>query len=157
MFYNLSHNFNEPNPDSIRLTPPGKILTLKFSILVSASLLSPFHLPYSFFLVVSFTFFNPVYSTPQIESLWPVDCGGRHVAPADPPINQPTDLPRRSHLPLAPPFILPTAAPDWPIASQYFSGVRQPASCYQPWPLTCQCPWVDLWPCLPQRRQVYWA
>lgn len=59
------------------------------------------------------------------------------------PANQLTNqLPRRSHFPLIPPFILPTAAPNWPIASQCFSGICLPASCYQLWPLAPCHPWV---------------
>lgn len=111
-----------------------------FSLLFLLSFLAFFSLS------VTFSFLNLVSSPPQTESQWPVDFGGTRMALADPPINQPTNLPRRSHFPLAPPFISPTAAPNWPIASQCFSWVSLPASCYQPWPLTSWCPWVDLWP-----------
>lgn len=110
----------------------------------------------SLFLSSTFSFLNPVYSPPQIESQWPVDFGGTHMALADLPINWPTNLPRRSHFPLAPPFISPTAAPNWPIASQCFSGVSLPASCYQPWPLTSQ-PSPGWSPALPTTEKSTWC
>lgn len=63
----------------------------------------------------------------------PVTC--RCWQDANTPAN---NLQRCSHSLLALPFISPTAAPNWSTASQCFSGVRLPASCYWPWPLTCQ-------------------
>ncbi|XP_060939652.1 microtubule-associated protein 4 [Limanda limanda] len=38
--------------------------------------------------------------------------GGTRMALADLPINRPTNLPQRSHFPVAPPFISPTTAPN---------------------------------------------
>lgn len=121
----------------------------------SLELLSLWHL----FLLwsASFCFFSVGFFLLSQSSLFPstdwvpdTDWWDTHGArrPANQQTNPPTNLSRRSHFPLVPPFISPTAAPNWMIASQCFSGVRLPASCYQPLTLTLQHPWVDLWPCL---------
>lgn len=143
MFHNLSHNSSELSPDSGTLLARDHLVKMKFS--PAAASTAPQHhlslslyLPSFFMLLVSSSFLNPVCFPPQIESQWPVDFGGTRNS-ARWSANQPTYYGVVTSL-LAPPFIQPTAAPNWSTASQCFSGVRLPASCYWPWPLTCQHP-----------------
>lgn len=104
MFHNLAHNSYEPAPDSSTLLPRDHLVKWNYIFHPCLSITSlSFSLTFfSLFLLVAFSFLNPVYSPPQIESQWPVDFGGTRLALADPPTDQPTDLPRRSHFPLGP-------------------------------------------------------
>lgn len=111
--------------------PLCQLETAKMKLSTTAVSTEPQH-PLSFFSDHCFLLcskLGPFTSTDWV----PVTC--RCWRDANTPAN---NLQRCSHFLLAPPFISPTAAPNWSTASQCFSGVRLQASCYWPWPLTCQ-------------------